>query len=269
MQAAFRRAGVTSALCSLVLGACWGSPHVVDLRPDTGTTDSEPSLPSGVIYAAASSMDFGAVAVGDRHDKLLTVSNTGGGDLHLLGLQLDDEEAPFDVGDPGQVVLSSGTSTQLEVAFEPIAHGWSNTTLLVESDDPTHPNLAIDLNGEGVAPVIQALPPVVSMGPILAGEEEMQRISLYNAGNDSLLVQEVLFEATSDELSMAVAEVANGPLPWSLASSATLELGELRYAPLDPDNDSAYLEISSTDPVSPVLRVDVSAEVAGFSAQQL
>lgn len=259
------RALGAAALLLSVLAGCPLEPRVVDLRPDTGTPpgpDDSQSQPD--ISISTGSLDFGAVAVGEHHEKTLDIVNVGEGVLSLEEVGIVESNVPFSFEQLELAWLEPGQFTQLVLAFEPISHGYANGTLGIQSDDPSQPVITVDLNGEGVAPLLQVEPSEVSLGPTWIGCGDGQRLVLYNAGNEGLLISGVQVESSSDELQWVLAEMVNGPLPWSLGAEATVELGTVSHAPVDERQDLAYLTITSSDDRVEPLRVDVRGEAVAW-----
>jgi hypothetical protein len=255
-----------TALLLLALLGCPPTPHVVDLRPDTGQPprpDDSRIEPS--ISVSASSVDFGSVGVGEHHEKSLIIVNVGDGALSIEQAEVSDPDSPFGVVRLEQVQLASDEDTELVLAFEPATHGAANGTVHITSDDPLRPTVSVDLNGVGVAPELRVEPSELSLGPTWIGCEASARLTLYNAGNEGLLINAVDFEAASDELILELAEVTNGPLPWSLASGADLDLGVVTHNPVDARSDAAFLIVGSSDSRVEDLRVDVGAEALAWA----
>jgi hypothetical protein len=260
------RASSATALLLLTLLGCPPTSRVVDLRPDTGQPsqpDDSAIFPS--ISVSASSVDFGSVGVGEHHEKSLVIVNVGDGTLSIEEAELSAADSPFSVEQLEQPLLASDAQTDLVLAFEPVTHGPVNGTLIIRSDDPMQPTVSVDLNGEGVAPALQVEPTELSLGPTLIGCEASARLTLYNTGNEGLLINAVEFEVASDELVLELAEVTNGPLPWSLAADADLDLGIVTHTPVDDRSDAGYLIIGSADSRVEDLRVDVGGEALAWA----
>ncbi len=255
------RALAPAAALLILASGCPLEPRVVDLRPDTGggpgPGDSHGFPEIGV---SASDLDFGAVAVGEHHDKTIEVFNTGQGTLQILEVGIGEPGSPFSFEQLDSAWIAPDQSAMLTLAFEPITHGYANGTLDIRSDDPGQPVLSLDLNGEGMAPELWVEPSELQLGPSWIGCTASERLVLVNEGNEGLRISAVEFESATDELQLSLAELANGPLPWSLGAESTLELGSVSYGPQDERDDYAYLTISSSDDRVEALRVDVWAQ---------
>ncbi len=250
----------------LALVGCPLEPRVVDLRPDTGSpgnTDDTQSRP--VIMITTGSLDFGGVSVGEHHEKTLTIYNTGDAALSIEEVEIVEDDVPFSFEQLELAWLEPDRSAALVLAFEPIAHGFANGTLSIQSDDPSQPVLTVDLNGQGMAPLLQVLPSAVALGPTWIGCGASERLVLYNSGNEGLFVNAVDFEASSQELQLVLAEMVNGPLPWSLGAETTKELGTVSHAPGDERQDQAFITVTSSDSRVEAVRVNVLADAAAWA----
>lgn len=260
------RASSATALLLLTLLGCPPTSRVVDLRPDTGDPPQpDDSAISPSISLSASSVDFGSVGVGEHHEKSLVIVNVGDGTLSIEEAEVSDADSPFGVEQLEQPLLASEAQTELVLAFEPSNHGPVNGTLIIRSDDPLQPTVSVDLNGEGVAPELQVEPSELSLGPTWIGCDASARLTLYNTGNEGLLINAVEFEVASDELLLELAEVTNGPLPWSLAADANLDLGVVTHTPVDDRSDAGFLIVGSSDSRVEDLRVDVGGEALAWA----
>ncbi len=253
----------------LLLCACPLSPRTVDLRPDSG----DPVLPGDTqsgpaLRVSTDSLDFGSVGVGTQHEKTLTVDNVGDGTLEILDLEIELGDAPFAEAGITAVEVEPGEQSRITLIFEPVADGPSNTALLIHSNDTDQPTYAVDLNGQGVAPVLEVDPAELALGPLWIGCEASERLWLYNAGGEGMLINAADLESDSDELLFTLAESSNGPLPWSLGAEGTLELGTVAYTPVDARSDVAYLTVGSSDERVEEVRVDIAAQAEAWEQVQ-
>ncbi len=253
------------AISLLLLAGCPLEPRVVDLRPDTGHPHTDDSQSAPEISSSTSSVDFGAVAVGEHHEKTLEITNTGDATLSIEQVQILEPDSSFSFEQLELAWIEVDDSASLVMAFEPAAHGFVNATLSIHSDDPSQPTLTVDLNGLGVAPELQVEPSEVLLGRTWIGCSADQRLVLYNAGNEGLLIETVNLESPGEELQLELAELANGPLPWSLGAESTLELGTVAHVPEDEGEDLAFIIVGAGDDRVGEIRIDVSGEGAAFA----
>jgi hypothetical protein len=107
---------------------------------------SDDPVTHGEIRVSPRSLDFGEVVVGSGpHTRALTIANDGDVALHLSGTIAIDE--PFSASEPLTTLLAPGTSTSLEVHFDPDEAGEWSAHIWVESDDLDDPAVDVNLLG--------------------------------------------------------------------------------------------------------------------------
>lgn len=119
--------------------------RVVDLSAPTDFQPAEVHVPLPDVRLAASSLAFGAVAVGAGFERLLTIHNDGEAELRV---RADVPEGPF-APSPATLVIPPRSSTAMSIRFEPMLAGEANAVLWLETNDPDEPRLAVRLSGEG------------------------------------------------------------------------------------------------------------------------
>jgi hypothetical protein len=112
----------------------------------------------------------------------------------------------------------------------------------------------------GGGPVIAVEPESHDFGAPYIGCQAEQTYTISNLGNADLVIHDLQFATGSADLSFDPAEASNGPLPWTLPPGSAAEVF-VGYAPLDEFPDSAYLTVSSNDPLYP--EVVVTADGSG------
>jgi hypothetical protein len=201
------------------------------------------------------SVDFGPLAVGDRESASVNVEiwNNGEADLHIINLELDDADAPFDLGAVESVLVPAGQFTTFVVSFTPETAASYSANVLIDSDDPDSPTLAVPLSGDGIAPVIDVTPAEFDFGTLYIGCDSLQPLVITNIGNDNLIVDAFAYNTGSTDLYFDSDAETNGDIeeqPWELVPYASAEVW-VDYAPLDEYQDVAYLMIDSNDPATP------------------
>ncbi|MCS6797576.1 MAG: hypothetical protein NZ898_03435 [Myxococcota bacterium] len=92
-------------------------------------------------------MDFGPVPVGGRAERFVDVFDDGEAPLRVTAAE---PEGPFEV-DPLALDVEPHATRRLSVRFAPLHAGPHASTLLLSTNDPDEPLLAVRLRGEGVA----------------------------------------------------------------------------------------------------------------------
>jgi hypothetical protein len=211
-------------------------------------------------------LDFGVLdaAAGEQLTQVVTVRNKGDADLALQGLFLEDPAGPFAFSVFGSKLLRPGQETTFTVTYMPTASAQDSGRVLVESNDPDTPTLAVELLGRGVAPDVEVDPLAYDFGETWVGCDLFQPVRIGNEGDADLIVHGFEFNTGSSDMVLDTAEDLYGSLPWTLAPGGWAEVAVL-YVPLDAYADTAYLTVISNDPADPtVLATQTgSAEVWG------
>jgi hypothetical protein len=122
------------------------SPDVVEVAEEcTGAVDR-------AVVVEPSDIDMGRVEVGDSSEVTVMIGNAGCGVLRLDNLSANTTtgtESSVTVGHLGAVILPGGASTSFQLVFTPEAAEYVEGTVLVESDDPVHPEFRAEYWGEG------------------------------------------------------------------------------------------------------------------------
>lgn len=131
-----------------------GNPRVVGGQVDMGAFEAQP-----VLVAAPAALDFGTVNVGEEGRLVLTLSNTGTGDLTVSGFTLSDganySVDPNGGGDPcgpTPFTIVAGGSCTIEVVFTPSSEGDFDSILEIDSD--ALGEVSVALSGIGQAGAI-------------------------------------------------------------------------------------------------------------------
>jgi hypothetical protein len=112
---------------------------------------SEP-LPSPQISVSSTSLDFGAVPVGDSSFTNLTISNSGSANLIIRQITLGGPDTlDFSTRDDDctGATLSSFQNCSVQIVFSPRFTGSKSATLSISSNDPDIPTQAVSLSGSG------------------------------------------------------------------------------------------------------------------------
>jgi hypothetical protein len=102
----------------------------------------------------------------------------------------------------------------------------------------------------GAEPVIQVDPESHEFGAPFIGCNAEQTYTISNVGNADLVIHDLQFATGSVDFSFDPAEASNGPLPWTLPPGGEADVF-VGYTPLDEFGDTAFLTVSSNDPLQP------------------
>jgi len=211
------------------------------------------------INIVPSQHDFGNIdAQGTTETRAFTISNIGNGTLHLGELELSNEEN-FSVNELDTLSLDPAESTSFEVTFDPRTYEFYIANVKVHSDDDDDPTVTLPLFGSGDAPIINVTPDAYEFSEGIVGCDDEVEVTISNVGNVDLEVDSVNFYA-SLPVDFAISDYVseNGALPWLISPSNELKI-RIYYKPLDLVNDNSWLEITSNDPVDPLVSVSQEA----------
>jgi hypothetical protein len=193
-------------------------------------------------------IDFGSARVVDAEsiDRTISIANTGQADLEIFGTRVVESEGStgFVAGEPASIVIRPGARTELPAWFRPRQYTLADGAIMIDSNDPDEPSVAVAVHGVGIAPAIRIDPAELDLGVIPFGCVSESEIEVGNVGNDTLVVDQLSFSATSTDI------VADELKP------VTLEPGErtivtLTYTPATNSEVHGVLTASSNDPAVP------------------
>ena len=142
-------------LLALILAGCEG-----DKKGGCTPSEEEPPLePRAAIEVFPESVDFGEVPIRTSpvETQVVTVRNAGTADLLVSRIAFSEDSAP-EFGllvEISEVTLRPEEQLKVAVTFSPSAEVAFYGTLLVRSNDPERPQVAVPLTGKGVAPAVK------------------------------------------------------------------------------------------------------------------
>ncbi|MFT5582530.1 MAG: hypothetical protein ACI9VR_000106 [Cognaticolwellia sp.] len=198
-----------------------------ELNPETdGYGAGDPQ-----IAVAPEVLNFGELVRGDFSVMEFEVTNVGGGELLVSGIELGAGNDGFTIlNDDLEFVLPAGASEAIQVEFTPF--GVEQETLaIISSNDEMVPKATVDLLGGGLVPELEINPNPYDFGKTYVGCEQQANLSLTNVGTDSLDITSIDDFGTTDfGLSHSLS------LPMTLAPGDSTELSIY----FDPNEESAY-----------------------------
>jgi hypothetical protein len=136
-------------------------------------------------------LPFGSTAVGGKQSAELQIVNAGEATLRIASLSIEGN-ASFSVS-PSQLILAAGSTNKVVVEFLPQSRGEKQGTLVLASDDPDEPRIAIPLRGTGVQGELSANLARIHFGEVRLGSFEDTTVVLTNAGNAGLELTNAFF----------------------------------------------------------------------------
>ncbi len=187
---------------------------------------------------------------GAQAQEIVIVSNIGTVDLHIEDIYVDDDTGPFSLNAITSPLIPPNGQAQFAVTFGPQTASNSRGYAHIEPDDPDTPVAEIQLNGVGVAPIIDISPSEYDFGTLYVGCDSSQPLTIANIGTADLIVDTFNWSTASNDLSFDPLEQVNGSLPWTIAPNQSVDVF-VDYAPLDELSDASFLTVSSNDPYLP------------------
>jgi hypothetical protein len=245
---------------AVALVGCKNDNRLIDNSGNEQVDDVRPAC----IEVDPGSLVFDPVEVGVDLPitKIVTIRSTCEADLELYGLELDDPQAPFELGTLGAVRLPQGSSTDFTVTFDPqTARDPFVGKALITSNDDDDSTVAVDLTGAGIAPIIEVSPPQYDFGDPYIGCPLSQPYTITNVGTADLVVTDVTFATGSIDFASARPE----GLPITLVPNASFDV-DVDYMGLDDFADQGFLTVISNDPWTPEVLVTATGNARPFGA---
>jgi hypothetical protein len=223
-----------------------------EIKETTGGLNdlSDDGVPDIVVNPSAINFPDLDAAAGLEAQEIVIVSNIGTVDLHINDLYVDDEAGPFSINAISSPLIPPNGQAQFAVTFAPDTAASNLGYVYIDSDDPDTPIAEVQLNGVGIAPIIDINPSEYDFGTLYVGCDSSQTLTISNIGTAALLVSSFSWSTASNDLDFDALEAVNGPLPWTIPPSQSLEVF-VDYAPLDENSDASFLTVSSNDPYLP------------------
>lgn len=206
--------------------------------------------------AAVGPIDFGPVFLGGSTERIVYVQNHGTGDLFVSSISAD---APEFAASPASLTVHANGIEPVRMIFSPSSSTGSSGTIVIESNDPARPLWTIDVAGQGVDPPVAAVDPQEIRLTLHDAEQGSIPIALSNAGLAPLAFTiDVTLQGSRRFLDVAPAAGVVDPAGEVTLSAVFDSTG------LPPGEHPAAIEISTNDPLNPVLIVDAVLHVVGI-----
>ncbi|MBN2496425.1 MAG: choice-of-anchor D domain-containing protein [Deltaproteobacteria bacterium] len=200
-------------------------------------------------------IDFGEHYAGAQVEMDVQLANAGGELLRIIAVELRDGAAGFSLdGGGGLWDVQPGERVQVTIRFHPEHVGEHADALSIQSTDPDHPDLSVDVLGRAVAPpAIEARPPALEFGQVQLGAQGSASVEIHNTGAAVLHVGDLSIEGPA----AAKFGLVQTALP--AIQPGGFESLDLTYSPSGSiSTDAAVLVVESDDPVQPALEVPLS-----------
>lgn len=187
---------------------------------------------------------FGECCVGSFKDELLTISNSGTGQLLISSISssIVDFEAPSVLSYP--IKLEVGDSIDVAIRFAPTSFGAKTATIRIDSNDPASPH-HVDVSGVAPRPRLSlVIANRGGFGKVCVGHFADEPLILNNSGHCPVTVSGI----ASSSGAFQVPEVLAFPLLIGPGDSLDLPI---RFAPTAVGAATGTITVTSSDPDSP------------------
>ena len=199
-------------------------------------------------------IDFGRLDAGTEsgHESFVIV-NTGDEDLLIFAPDLVSGNVRFEIDDydSEEIVIPGGELLEVNVYYTPETFETNGAYVSVEGNDELNPSVQVLLTGGGDAPVIDVSPLEFDYGDISIGCDNEERITIRNSGNQDLIV-ETITQMVTQPVDILMEMGSLPPPPWTILPGQELDF-LVSYIPSDIGGDASDIEISSNDPVNPLV----------------
>ncbi len=200
-------------------------------------------------------LDFGIVPTGVERSMIVTIRNIGGLPLTIIDAVPAGEG--FTLGDfiPNTIIQPDGELV-LTMTFAPTAAQQYNGTLDITSNDVNHPTVTVQLTGEGRVmndPTISADPTPLDFGEVIINRSRVTTLTISNGGAAALNVQNIVVGGANP----TAFTIPTLTYPITIAWGNSVEV-DVTFSPTSEMAYAANLTISSNDPVTPALVVNMT-----------
>ena len=153
--------------------------------------------------------------------------------------------------------IQPGETLNMETAYSPTVYGNNSAVLQINSSDANNPVVQIPLSAKGIlSPLspgkIVVSPTSFNFGEITLGQSTGLTVHISNTGSGPLII-------TGVGIKTDFAFTSLPPLSTTIQPGETLNM-ETAYSPTVYGNNSAVLQINSSDTSNPVVQIPLSAK---------
>jgi len=203
-------------------------------------------------HQALTSLDFGQQFVGGSLILSFFVENTGSDVLNITSITSD--LPVFAVSSPG-LTLAPGAAGTLTASYAPSGVGADTGLLTFLSDDPAHPAFTLPVTGSGARPPIIGVAPDSLSTRLRPPAIDTQTLTISNSGN-----QPLSFSLATRGFPFVTFSPSSGIVPPAQSSSISVVFDGSGQ---NPGPTSSFIDVTSNDPLSPVVSVPIALYVVG------
>ena len=141
------------------------------------------------------SYHFGNVTLGNSEDWVLTILNTGTGDLVVNDITFPENNGTFSVDADLPITIEPDAGHAITVTFTPQDIHLYESTMTIHSNDPASPEVDIILEGNGLAsgPYLTTVADLIDFGDRRINSSTRGFLELKNMGDSQLLLEDIDF----------------------------------------------------------------------------
>jgi hypothetical protein len=216
------------------------------------TGDLEPveitEILPGAIVVSPESIDYGSVEIHAEMSQMVEISNQGEGSLQVFDVTLaDDSQRPHWSLEGGMSgFLEPGDATVLYVHAHPKSLDNPSTGLLIRSDDPERPEIALPLSVDvyGLPDIRLSPDQVLNVGSISIDSSGSADVIIGNGGDSDLIIHTVSLSGDESPFSLEIDATGTTVRPQT-------EDGLIRVS-FSPSSSGSFIDtltITTNDPV--------------------
>lgn len=200
------------------------------------------------IAVSTLALDYDSVVVGLDSTMSVDINNEGVGDLIITDAAIvGPNQSLFLFTDPVSTPITippGGAAVTLNIDFVPDSIGAKSAFLIITSNDPNENPVTINLTGDGIKPVIAAMPPAAAYGDVLVGSDSVLTVAIQNLGDAPLTVSDTVFAGQSIS---QFTVLSMPPLPFTIPVGGAQRLITLQFIPTSAGLKTASLRFVNND----------------------
>ena len=201
-------------------------------------------------------LNFGTVVAGQTATLTTNILNSGDTALHISSITGCTANSVFSASPLASTTIAAGAQQMLSVAYSPIANGSTGNSNCIEihSNDSDTPIVVLNLSGTIAIPAISLSSSSLSFGKVDVGAQSTLMIQVINNSTTKVLDIVNIVGCTPNSMFSAL------PMASTTIMTQRQENLAIRFSPLTTGTETDCIEIHSSDPVAPVLKLFLDGE---------
>ncbi|MCS7024126.1 MAG: choice-of-anchor D domain-containing protein [Bryobacteraceae bacterium] len=244
-------------------GAQLGALNVATNDPTNPTLRAElrgfgQLLANPRLELSPTSLDFGAVALGQHRALALTIRNAGNGPLTVSRIAVTNTAAYAVISPAAPVSIAPGGQQVVSVRFQPTALGPQTGQLILETNDPGQSRVSVPLQGSGL-PAVAMPPPRISYLTPASMQPVATRFDLTVVGANFQPSSVVHFNGAPRPTAFVSSSVLRASLaPEDVASARVAQISVLSAPPGGSVSNSVPLVVNDPGPTARIPFLNLS-----------